>query len=132
MVKNNYLEPNKVTLEAWVDKALQQSLKKENVKLRFKVFGIWPLNPATMVEKFSPGDVFIVIKEGKHEVSYHSNAIDEYSNNEVEATKKLLNITKTFQVELSTTFDCPPSPMPCYYVEMSNNFNITTNNREED
>jgi hypothetical protein len=37
MVKNNYLEPNKVTLAAWVDKALQQSLKKENIKLRFKV-----------------------------------------------------------------------------------------------
>jgi hypothetical protein len=40
MVKNNYLEPNKATLVAWVDKALQQPLKKENIKLRFKVFGI--------------------------------------------------------------------------------------------
>jgi hypothetical protein len=38
--KNNYLEPNKITLVARVDNALQQSLKKENVKLRFKVFGI--------------------------------------------------------------------------------------------
>jgi hypothetical protein len=32
MAKNNYLEPNKVTLVAWVDKALEQSLKKENIK----------------------------------------------------------------------------------------------------
>jgi PDZ domain-containing secreted protein len=132
MVKNNYLEPNKVTLVARVDKALQQSLKKENVKLRFKVYGIYPLNPATMVEKFGLGDVFIIIEEEKHEVSYHSNAIDEYSNSEVEATIKLLNMPKTFQVELPTIFDCPPSTMPCYYVEMSNNLNITTNNHEED
>jgi len=40
MAKNNYLEPNKVTLATWVDKALQQSLKKKNIKLRFKVYGI--------------------------------------------------------------------------------------------
>jgi hypothetical protein len=40
MAKNNYLEPNKVTLAAWVAKALQQSLKKENIKFRFKVYGI--------------------------------------------------------------------------------------------
>jgi hypothetical protein len=31
MVKNNYLEPNKATLTTWVDKVLQQSLKKENI-----------------------------------------------------------------------------------------------------
>jgi hypothetical protein len=40
MVKNNYLEPNKTIIEAWVDKALQQSLKKENIKSRFRVFRI--------------------------------------------------------------------------------------------
>jgi hypothetical protein len=31
MEKNNYLEPNKATLVKWVDKVLQQSLKK-NIK----------------------------------------------------------------------------------------------------
>jgi hypothetical protein len=40
MAKNNYFEPNKATLVAWVNKALQQSLKKENIKSRFKVFRI--------------------------------------------------------------------------------------------
>jgi hypothetical protein len=59
------------------------------------------------------------------------NAIDEYNNSEVEATTKLVNMTKTFQVELPTTLHCPPSTMPCYYVEMSNNLKIT-NNHEED
>jgi len=38
--KNNYLELDKVALVAWVDKALQQSSKKENIKLGFRVFGI--------------------------------------------------------------------------------------------
>jgi len=35
MVKNNYLESNKATLATWVDKVLQQSLKKENIKSGF-------------------------------------------------------------------------------------------------
>jgi hypothetical protein len=60
MVENNYLEPNKVTLAAWVDKALQQPLKKENI-LKFKVFGFWPLNLVAMVGKFGPNDAFTAI-----------------------------------------------------------------------
>jgi nitrate reductase NapE component len=57
MVKNNYFEPNKTTQATWVDKALQQPLKKENIKLRFKVSGLWPLNLVAMVGKFGPSDV---------------------------------------------------------------------------
>jgi tRNA A37 threonylcarbamoyladenosine biosynthesis protein TsaE len=34
MAKSKYLEPDKVTLVEWVDKALQQSLKKENIKIK--------------------------------------------------------------------------------------------------
>jgi hypothetical protein len=63
MARNNYLDPNKVTLAEWVDKTLLQYLKKETIKLRFKVYMIWPLNPATMVGKFGPSEVFIVEKE---------------------------------------------------------------------
>jgi len=37
MANNNFLEPNKMTLAEWVDKVLQQSLKKENIKSMFKV-----------------------------------------------------------------------------------------------
>jgi nitrate reductase NapE component len=96
MVKNNYLELGKTIIKAWVDKALQQSLKKENIKSRFRVFIIWPLNHVAMVGKFGPGDVFIVAKKEEHELSYHSNAIDESSNNEANVTIKLLNIVKTF------------------------------------
>jgi hypothetical protein len=34
--------------------------KKKNIKLRFKVFGIWPLNLGTIVGKFE--NVFIIAK----------------------------------------------------------------------
>jgi hypothetical protein len=132
MVKNNYLEPNKTTLVAWVDKALQQPLKKENMKLGFKVSRIWPLNLTTMVGKFGPSDVFTIIEKEEHEVTYHSNAIYESNNNETKAATKLLNITRTFQAKFPTILHCPPSPMPHYYVEMPNNLNIIANNHEED
>jgi hypothetical protein len=92
MAKNNYLELNKAKLVAWVDKALQQSLKKENIKLGFRVYGIWPLNPSTMVGKFGPSDVFNTTKEEEHELSYHSDATYEFNNSEVKVATKLLNI----------------------------------------
>jgi hypothetical protein len=58
MAKNNYFEPNKTTLTTWVDKTLQQSLKNENIKSRFRVFKILSLNHVAMVGKFSPSAVF--------------------------------------------------------------------------
>jgi hypothetical protein len=96
MVKNNYLELDKTIIEAWVEKALQQSLKKGNIKSRFRVSRIWPLNHVAMVGKFGPSDVFIATKEAKHELSYHSNTTNESSNNEVNVAINLLNIITTF------------------------------------
>jgi hypothetical protein len=40
--KINYLEQNKVTFPKWVNKVVQQFLKKGNIKSRFKVCRIWP------------------------------------------------------------------------------------------
>jgi hypothetical protein len=48
MARNNYSEPNKVRLARWVDKALDQALSKNNIRSRFKVTWIWPLNPMAM------------------------------------------------------------------------------------
>jgi hypothetical protein len=48
MAKNNFLQPNKIILAEWVDKALQQSLKKENIKFGFRVYEICPLNSIAM------------------------------------------------------------------------------------
>jgi nitrate reductase NapE component len=50
-----------------VDKALEHSLKKENINSRFKVCAIWPLNLVAMVGKFGPNELFIVTKEADHE-----------------------------------------------------------------
>jgi len=42
MVKNNHYELNKCTLASWVDKSLDQSLSKKNIKggLKLQEFGI--------------------------------------------------------------------------------------------
>jgi hypothetical protein len=107
-------------------------LKKQNIKSRFRVSGIWPLNPTIMVGKCDPINVFIATKKEEHELSYYSNLIDEFNSNEAKATPKLLNIARTFQVELPTIHDCPLSPMQCYYVKMLNSPGIAINNHEED
>jgi hypothetical protein len=39
MLRNNNREPNKVTLIGWVDKTLNQSLSKQNMKVWFKTIG---------------------------------------------------------------------------------------------
>jgi hypothetical protein len=117
--KNNYLEPHKITL-TWVDKALQKSLKKENIKSRCKVYGIWPLNPTTMVGKFGPNDVFIVAKEEEHELSYYLNATNECRTMKLKLSQSLLNIARTFQAELQTIPNYPLSPCHITRVEMSN------------
>jgi hypothetical protein len=77
-------------------KGLATILKKANIKSRFRVFRIWPLNHAAMVGNFGPSDVFIAANETKHELSYHSNATYESNNNEVSIAIKLLNIIRTF------------------------------------
>jgi hypothetical protein len=43
MVRNNYNEPNKVTLASSVKKALDLALSKKNIKNGFQVTRIWPL-----------------------------------------------------------------------------------------
>ncbi len=70
MARNNYLKPDKATLAEWVDKAFLQSLKKEIVKLGFKVCKIWPLNLVAMVGKFGLNKVFITIEKARVENAY--------------------------------------------------------------
>jgi hypothetical protein len=63
MAKNIFLQLDKIILVEWVDKALQQSLKKENIKFGFRVYEIWPLNFIAMAIKFGPSEVFTTVKE---------------------------------------------------------------------
>jgi hypothetical protein len=58
MVSNNNSKPDKITLVAWVDKALDQTLVKKNIISRFKVTGIWPLNSKAMDEKTIPSTLY--------------------------------------------------------------------------
>jgi hypothetical protein len=43
MVRSKFNEHDKITFVGWVDKALDQSLIKHNIKAMFKWIGIWLL-----------------------------------------------------------------------------------------
>jgi hypothetical protein len=55
-------------------------LKKQTIKLRFKVCRIWPLNPIAMVGKFGPNKVFITTKEEGEKNAYQSDATKDSYN----------------------------------------------------
>jgi hypothetical protein len=99
MEKKNLLQPNIIILAKWVDKALQQSLKKENIKFGLKVCEIWSLNSMAMAIKFGPNEVFITIEEKDLGNSNHLNTTMQTNNSEDEAKAptKLLNIAKTLK-----------------------------------
>jgi len=123
MVKNNFLELDKINLTKSVDKGLRQSLKKENIKFGFKVCKIWPLNFASMAKKFVPSEVFTTMEEEDPRNSYHSYTTMQTNDNEDETktTTKLLNIARTFQgvaIVTPTKIKCPFSPTPRYYVDL--------------
>jgi hypothetical protein len=52
------MELDKITLDRWVDQALKQSFIKQNIKSRFKITCIWPLNPRAMDNKIKPSKVY--------------------------------------------------------------------------
>jgi hypothetical protein len=58
MVKRKFTEPNKITLVRWVDLALDLTLTRKNIMLRFKGIGIWPFNPRAMDLKTGPSILY--------------------------------------------------------------------------
>ncbi len=60
MVRSQFNEHDKITLIGWVDKALNQSLTKQNIKVQFKRIGIWPFNPKVMQNKTQPLNIYIL------------------------------------------------------------------------
>ncbi len=58
MSKNNYKESNKIVLDGWVNKALDQGLSKQNIKFGFKVTRIWLINLRAMVDKILPSEIY--------------------------------------------------------------------------
>jgi hypothetical protein len=51
MFKSNHMELDNMFLVGWVDQAINQSLTKKNIKVRFKTTCIWPFNPKAMDNK---------------------------------------------------------------------------------
>jgi len=51
MIKNNHYKLNIFTLATWVDKALDQSLFKKNIKIVLKGIRIWPFNAKAIDDK---------------------------------------------------------------------------------
>jgi hypothetical protein len=48
------------------------AMSQKNIKSRFKVWEMWPLNLVAMVGKFNPIQVFIATKDEDHENAYPS------------------------------------------------------------
>jgi hypothetical protein len=68
MVVNGYQKQDKITLVGWVDKTIDQSLIKDNMRLGFRVTNIWPLNPKVMNERTQLSKIYIetIILVGEH------------------------------------------------------------------
>ncbi len=54
MDEGNYVKLDNIILVTWVDKALKQSFTNYNIKSRFKVCIIWPLNSKAMAHRIGP------------------------------------------------------------------------------
>ncbi len=58
LVRNNYSEPNKVTLARWVNKAMEETLTMQNIQSDFKATRIWPTNPMTMDNRIKLSEMY--------------------------------------------------------------------------
>ncbi len=76
MVKNNYNEPDKATLAAWVNKELNVVLSKRNIKNGFNATRIWPFNPKAMDETIKPSEFYAATRNNA------SNEDNEENSNE--------------------------------------------------
>lgn len=76
-VNKNYTKLNKINLTTWMDKALNQSLIKQNIKYRFKVYRIWPLNPKAMEHRTKPLDIYTTLKISDNEQGEEDYNLDE-------------------------------------------------------
>jgi hypothetical protein len=66
MVINNYSKLNKITLVEWdVNKPLDQTLPKHNIKYGFRVTKIWLLNLRVMNNKLLLNEMYTTIDNGK-------------------------------------------------------------------
>lgn len=120
MVSNNNSKPDKITLVAWVDKALDQTLVKKNIISRFKVTGIWPLNSKAMDEKTIPSTLYTlgdVDRTWGDDGESNENNDGDFQWVEHSTTTKLINIATTLEptCEISQVENVTQN-IPRYYV----------------
>jgi hypothetical protein len=53
------MEPHKITLVGWVDRALEQPLTFKKSSFGFGATCIWPCNPKVMNSKIQPSQIYI-------------------------------------------------------------------------
>jgi hypothetical protein len=68
-----YKKLDKTTFVGWVDKTLEISLSKYNIKNEFKITRIWLLNLKAMDNKTMPIEIYIFI--------FNMNILDEKNKN---------------------------------------------------
>ncbi len=106
MVRNNDNELNKVTLVAWVDKALDVALSKRNIKSEFQVTRIWPFNPKVTDGRIKPNEFYSVDHDdtsNEDNVKNFNEAMNDIKGlGEYATIIKLINIATTID-ELATT-----------------------------
>lgn len=71
------MEPNEIILARWVDQAIDQSLKKKNIKARFKATSICLFNPKAMDKKIQTLKIYIVVSINNHENDQEEYKLDE-------------------------------------------------------
>ncbi len=80
MIKNKYTKLDKIKLVALVDKTLNKTLFKENIKIGFKVTSIQLLNLRAMNNKLLPSEMYIIANTNKTDAKFY-NYNDEANEN---------------------------------------------------
>ncbi len=75
MARSKLKKVDKINFVRWVHTFLIQSLTKQNIKVRFRVKGIWPFNLKAMDEKTKPTNNYTTI-------SNHVEGDDHYTSKE--------------------------------------------------
>jgi hypothetical protein len=113
MVKRNYIKPNKITLARCVNKALDQTLTRKNIMLRFKGIGIWPLNPKPVDAKISPSIIYTLQNQAREEKeSKQEDGEKEWTKHTI--AEEFINIGSITEVTIVGLLEYQPK----YYVNM--------------
>jgi hypothetical protein len=78
MINKSYIEVDKIILEGWVDKTLDQNFWRKNIISGFKSKWIWPLDLKAMDEEIRPSSLYIVVNQIREEWN------DDYQSNQEE------------------------------------------------